>query len=517
YGPTETTACTTLTTPITPNQPITIGTPNHNTHIHVLDPFLRPVPPGVTGEIYISGIGLARGYLHRPALTAERFIADPYGPPGTRMYRTGDLARWTTDGTLDYQERLDQQVKVRGLRIELGEIEAVLARDPRIDRAAVRTHTDDTGNIRLVGYLVGRPGTTLDIDDIRDRLRKTLPDHMVPGVFMVLAELPTTTSGKLDRRALPAPDLQEQISDQAPRTAREKALAGLFAETLDLPRVGIHDNFFQLGGHSLLATRLTSRIRAALGKEVTVRTLFDHPTVARLTHHLDDTKAVRPTLQAMARPRLVPLSSAQRRLWFLNQLQGPTPTYNIPFIINLSGTVDPEALHRALIDLVERHETLRTTFPETDGTPHQHIHTPDEAEPELLHHRIEPGDLHRSIDEFIRRGFLLAEELPLRVALLTTSPKEHSLVLVVHHIAADGESIRPLLTDLLHFYQHYTDGTATDHRPVLPVQYADYTLWQKTLLGDENDPNSLAAQQLEYWKNNLSNLPETLPLPYDHP
>ncbi|MFE3098659.1 condensation domain-containing protein, partial [Streptomyces sp. NPDC059248] len=426
------------------------------------------------------------------------------------MYRTGDLARWTTNGNLDYLDRSDHQVKIRGLRIELGEIEATLTRHPLVDRAAVRTHTDDAGTTRLIAYPVAVPGSVLDTDEIREHLRKSLPDHMVPGVFMVLDELPLTTSGKLDRRALPVPDLQEQITDQAPRTEREHALARLFAETLDLPRVGVHDNFFQLGGHSLLATQLTSRIRAVLGKEVTVRTFFDHPTVARLAPRLDDTTAVRPPLQATTRPSPVPLSSAQRRLWFLNQLQGPTPTYNIPFIIKLTGTLDHQALQHALDDLTERHETLRTTFPEADGTPHQRIHTGDGAGPLIDRHHIAPEELQGRVDDIVRRGFTLTEELPLRATLLTTGPAEHTLVLVVHHIAADGESIRPLLTDLLHAYHRKTEGTAAESgtpfpdpesagilqadRPVLPVQYADYTLWQETLLGDTTDPTSLAAQ-----------------------
>ncbi|MFE3098523.1 alpha/beta fold hydrolase, partial [Streptomyces sp. NPDC059248] len=288
YGPTETTACATLTTPLTPHQPITIGTPNHNTCIRLLDSALRPVPPGITGEIYISGIGLARGYLHRPGLTAERFVADPYGPPGTRMYRTGDLARWTTNGNLDYLDRSDHQVKIRGLRIELGEIETALAGDPGITQAVAHTHTDtDGGSTHLVAYLVAAPGTVPDTDEIRVHLRKTLPDHMVPTAFVVLDALPRTPNGKVDRRALPAPDFGGRVTGRAPRTPYENTLAELFADTLGLPRIGIDDDFFQLGGHSLLATRLISRIRAVFGVQHTIKTLFDHPTVAALARRLD--------------------------------------------------------------------------------------------------------------------------------------------------------------------------------------------------------------------------------------
>ncbi|MEU3603835.1 amino acid adenylation domain-containing protein, partial [Streptomyces sp. NPDC006798] len=448
YGPTETTVYVThhhITTADTGSATGAIGVAVPDIRLLVLDSALRPVPPGVAGELYVAGAGLARGYLNRPGLTAERFVADPYGPPGSRMYRTGDLARWSREGILDYLGRADQQVKVRGYRIEPGEIESVLSGCPGIARAAVGTRLDQSENTQLIAYVVPADGVTVDTAALRRNALRRLPDHMVPGVFVVLSELPLTTSGKLDRRALPVPGPGTGPGDtdpdggEEPLTERERVLAGLFAETLGLASVGVDDNFFELGGHSLLATRLAGAIRAALGKEVTVRTLFDHPTVARLIHHLDDTTTVRPPLEAAIRPRLVPLSSAQRRLWFLNQLQGPTPTYNIPFVIDLGGTVDPEALRQAFIDLVERHETLRTTFPETDGTPHQHIHTPEEAEPRLTHRRIGTEELPAAVDEIVQQGFVLTEEFPLRVALLTTGPEEHSLVLVVHHIAADGE------------------------------------------------------------------------------
>ncbi|MFE3098635.1 amino acid adenylation domain-containing protein, partial [Streptomyces sp. NPDC059248] len=496
YGPTETTVYVThhgITTADTGSVTSTIGVPVPDVRLLVLDRLLRPAPPGVTGELYVAGAGLARGYLHRPGLTAERFVADPYGPPGTRMYRTGDLARWNADGDLDYLGRADHQVKVRGYRIELGEIESVLSGLPEVARAAVSTRVDQSDNTQLIAYVVASDGVTPDTAALRRALLRQLPDHMVPGVFVVLDELPLNTSGKLDRRALPVPGAAGRTADGAPGTERERVLAGLFADTLGLADVGVNDNFFHLGGHSLLATRLTSRIRTALGKEVTVRTLFDHPTVARLAPRLDDTTAVRPPLRAITRPSPVPLSSAQRRLWFLNQLQGPTPTYNIPFIIKLTGTLDTRALQHALTDLTERHEALRTTFPEADGTPHQRIHTGDEAAPRLIQRHIASEELADSVERAVRQGFTLTEETPLRTTLLTTGPNEHTLVVVVHHIAADGESIRPLLTDLLHAYQEHTGGEVPS-RPVLPVQYADYTLWQETLLGDTTDPTSLAAQ-----------------------
>ncbi|MEU9609905.1 condensation domain-containing protein, partial [Streptomyces sp. NPDC048057] len=505
YGPTETTVYVTHhshTTATITSPTSTIGHPLPNAHLYVLDQDLSLVPPGVIGELYISGANLARGYLNRPALTADRFLANPYGPAGTRMYRTGDLARWAADGTLQYLGRTDHQVKIRGFRIELGEIEAALVRHPDVAHAAVHTHTDASGTPQLAAYLVPAPGQRLNPAELREHLSATLPDHMVPAAFVTLAELPLNTSGKLDRNALPAPDFTTQTTDRAPRTPHEQVLAALFAEVLDLPRVGIDDNFFELGGHSLLATRLTSRIRATLDIETPVRALFDSPTVAGLARHLDSSAKRRPALRPANRPERIPLSFAQRRLWFLNQLEGPNPTYNLPFVIHLTGTLDTGALQQALIDLVTRHESLRTTFPDVSGTPYQHILTPKDAAPALPLHRTTPEGLHNELTRVVRQGFDLANEPPLRAHLFTTGPDEHSLALVFHHIAADGESTEPLLNDLLHAYEKRVVGEEPEFIE-LPVQYVDYTLWQQELLGDENDENSLAAQQLAYWKETL--------------
>ncbi|MGW5680251.1 condensation domain-containing protein, partial [Streptomyces sp. NPDC003860] len=412
------------------------------------------------------------------------------------------LARWTNDGTLQYLGRTDHQVKIRGFRIELGEVEAALTKHPHVAHAAVHTHTDASGIPQLAAYLVPTSDQPLNPADVREHLSAGLPDHMVPAAFVTLTELPLNTSGKLDRNALPAPDFTTQTTDRVPRTPHEQVLATLFAEVLDLPRVGIDDNFFELGGHSLLATRLTSRIRATLDVETPVRALFDSPTVAGLARHLNDRTALRPALTPAVRPERIPLSYAQRRLWFLNQLEGPNPTYNLPFVIHLTGSIDTRALQQALIDLVTRHESLRTTFPDVSGAPYQRVLSPEDAAPTLSVHGTTPERLDGELTRVVRQGFDLSHEPPLRAHLFNTAPNEHSLALVFHHIAADGESTEPLLTDLLHAYEKRAVG-ADPEFVELPVQYVDYTLWQRELLGDESDENSLAAQQLAYWQEAL--------------
>ncbi|MFB9364499.1 phosphopantetheine-binding protein, partial [Actinoplanes nipponensis] len=305
--------------------PVPIGRPFWNTQAYVLDDRLRPVPPGVTGELYVAGVVLARGYWRRPGLTAERFVANPFGAPGSRLYRTGDRARWTADGNLVYAGRADGQVKLRGFRIEPGEIEAVLAADPAVHQAAVLVREDQPGDQRLVAYVRG------DATGLRERAAAVLPDYMVPAAFLVLDEFPLTPNGKLDRRALPAPDYGPAAAGRAPRGPREELLCGLFAEVLGVEGVGVDDDFFALGGHSLLATRLVSRIRSVLDVEVGVRQLFETPTVAGLATALHAGPAVRARLTAVVpRPERLPVSFAQQRLWFLHQFEGPSAAYNSP-------------------------------------------------------------------------------------------------------------------------------------------------------------------------------------------
>ncbi|MGG0065908.1 non-ribosomal peptide synthetase DhbF [Bacillus subtilis] len=514
YGPTETTiwsAAAFLEEGLKGVPPI--GKPIWNTQVYVLDNGLQPVPPGVVGELYIAGTGLARGYFHRPDLTAERFVADPYGPPGTRMYRTGDQARWRADGSLDYIGRADHQIKIRGFRIELGEIDAVLANHPHIEQAAVVVREDQPGDKRLVAYVVA--DTAIDTAELRRYMGASLPDYMVPAAFVEMDELPLTPNGKLDRKALPAPDFSTSVSDRAPRTPQEEILCDLFAEVLGLARVGIDDSFFELGGHSLLAARLMSRIREVMGAELGIAKLFDEPTVAGLAAHLDLAQSARPALQRAVRPEKIPLSFAQRRLWFLHCLEGPSPTYNIPVAVRLSGELDQGLLKAALYDLVRRHESLRTIFPESQGTSYQHILDADRACPELHVTEIAEKELSDRLAEAVRYSFDLAAEPAFRAELFVIGPDEYVLLLLVHHIVGDGWSLTPLTRDLGTAYAARCHGRSPEWAP-LAVQYADYALWQQELLGNEDDPNSLIAGQLAFWKETLKNLPDQLELPTDY-
>ncbi|MHA6200181.1 non-ribosomal peptide synthetase DhbF [Bacillus subtilis] len=514
YGPTETTiwsAAAFLEEGLQGVPPI--GKPIWNTQVYVLDNGLQPVPPGVVGELYIAGTGLARGYFHRPDLTAERFVADPYGPPGTRMYRTGDQARWRADGSLDYIGRADHQIKIRGFRIELGEIDAVLANHPHIEQASVVVREDQPGDKRLAAYVVA--DGAIDTAELRRYMGASLPDYMVPAAFVEMDELPLTPNGKLDRKALPAPDFSTSVSDRSPRTPQEEILCDLFAEVLGLARVGIDDSFFELGGHSLLAARLMSRIREVMGAELGIAKLFDEPTVAGLAAHLDLAQSARPALQRAERPEKIPLSFAQRRLWFLHCLEGPSPTYNIPVAVRLSGELDQGLLKAALYDLVCRHESLRTIFPESQGTSYQHILDADQAHPELHVTEIAEKELSDRLAEAVRYSFDLAAEPAFRAELFVIGPDEYVLLLLVHHIVGDGWSLTPLTRDLGTAYAARCHGRPPEWAP-LAVQYADYALWQQELLGNEDNPNSLIAGQLAFWKETLKNLPDQLELPTDY-
>jgi len=511
YGPTEfsvvATAADVPATGAHAEEPPPIGGPVDNTRLYVLDSNLMPVPQGVIGELYIAGEGLARGYLARPGLTAQRFVANPFGTPGERMYRTGDLVKWRTDGHLDFAGRADHQVKVRGFRIELGEIEAVLAQHPSVSQVAVLVREDRPGIKTLAAYVVGRAAQP---EELRRRVAEFLPEYMVPSAFVLMDALPLTPNGKLDRRALPAPD-DAQVGYRGPRTPHEELLCGVFAEVLCVAEVGIDDNFFDLGGHSLLAARLISRVRTALGAELSVRDLFQAPTVAGLAGQLAAVQDARPALRPAQRGGWVPLSFAQRRLWFVNRLDGANATYCVPVALRLRGALDRTALEAAIGDVVTRHEALRTIFPEVDGEPCQRI---VDTLPQMTVVECAETDVPGVLQEAAQRTFDLTVDPPIRVWLLAVAPAEHVLLLAMHHIASDGASMGPLLRDLAEAYEARLAGDAPQWTPP-PVQYADYTLWQQELLGSADDPESLGARQLAYWQDALAGIPEELALPAD--
>ncbi|MFD3330099.1 amino acid adenylation domain-containing protein [Streptomyces sp. NPDC058701] len=523
YGPTETTIWSTAsvldgTRPGAPS----IGRPIANTRVYVLDQALRPVSCGVVGELYIAGTGLAQGYLRRPSLTAERFVCDPYGPAGTRMYRTGDLVRWGADGQLDYIGRVDHQVKVRGHRLELGEIETVLTGLPGVARAVVVAREVEPGDTRLVAYLVpeadaGEGATALDTAALRERVREALPEYMVPSAFVLLDTFPLTPSGKVDRKALPAPELERPAGREAEGPA-EEILRGLFADVLGLPDVGVDDDFFALGGHSLLATRLVSRVRGALGVELSVRALFEHPTPAALAAGLVPTPTSRTPLRAGPRPGFVPLSHMQRRMWFLNRLDPGAAGYHISLAVRLRGDLDRDALREALGDVSERHEVLRTVFPSIGEEPGQIVCEPHDARTALEAVPVPGGEpaLGALLDAEADRPFDLTCDLPVRARLFSLGERDHVLLLVVHHIAFDGWSVPVLASDIARAYRVRT-GDDLPEQAGLPVQYADFSLWQERELGSEEDPDSLLGRQLAYWTETLRGIPEELALPSDHP
>ena len=460
-----------------------------NVPTYVLDRALRPVPPGVLGELYVAGAGLAHGYLNRTALTAERFVADPFGAPGSRMYRTGDLVRRDRTGTLQFAGRADDQVKVRGYRIELGEIEAALGQP-----GAVILRDG-----RLLAYTVGEHAVDVDA------LRAKLPDYMIPAAFVRVDALPRTVAGKLDVSALPDPDFAA-ADGRVARNTREQQLCDLFAEVLGVPTVGIDDDFFALGGHSLLVMRLAGRVRAVLGVELPVRAVFDAPTVGALLPRLIG--STRAPLVKVERPERVPLSFSQQRLWFLYRLEGPNPTYNIPMAWRLRGRLDRKALVAAVGDVVARHETLRTVFGEDDGgEAYQSVLPAGPVEVPL--EDVDEGELAGRLAAIGAYGFCLDREPPLRAHLFRVAPDEHVLLLLLHHIAGDEWSDVPLRRDVVAAYTARCAGQAPDFPP-LPVQYADFALWQRAESG------GLAAQ-IEAARAALADLPEELDLPADRP
>ncbi|WP_164013943.1 non-ribosomal peptide synthetase [Pyxidicoccus trucidator] len=520
YGPTEVTVCATNTGLLQPGQRLTIGRPWANLQVYVVDASLRLLPVGVPGELCVGGVGLARGYLGQPGLTAERFVPDPFsGIPGARLYRTGDRARWLSDGTLEYLGRIDFQVKLRGFRIELGEVESALTQHASVREAVALVREDAPGDRRLVAYVVAEEGDTLDVAALRHALKQRLPEHMVPSAIAVLPSLPLTSHGKVDRAALPAPEGARAPGAPgyvAPRTATEEQLATLWAELLHVERVGVHDDFFDLGGHSLLATQLVSRLRAVMGVEVPLRVLFEAPTLEALARHVEHvTKSL-----AQSAPRPVPrggplpLSFAQQRLWFLDRLQPGGATYNVPSFLRVDGRLDVDALAQAFAELVRRHESLRTRFPDEGGIPVQVIDPPGPfhlAVTDLREREDREPEARRLTREEALRPFDLARGPLLRVSLLRLSGEQHLLLLTLHHIICDGWSSGVLVRELEALYRGFAAGSPVA-LPELPLQYADYCVWQREWLRDE-----VLESQLAYWKGHLSGAPHALELPTDFP
>ncbi|HEY0604611.1 MAG TPA: amino acid adenylation domain-containing protein, partial [Herpetosiphonaceae bacterium] len=524
YGPTETTIWSTRQrVRDVDGQAVPIGRPVGNTQLYVLDAHGQPVPLGVVGELYIGGAGVARGYRNRPDLTAERFVPDPFSAqPGARLYCTGDLVRYRADGTLEFIGRSDHQIKLRGFRIELGEIETVLTQHPAVQQAVVVVREAQPGDTRLVAYVV--PAATAPIADaLRALLTTRLPAYMIPAVFVSLDALPLTPNGKIDRRALPAPDMvapRETTPDVPPASPTEEQLAALWSALLRQPVIGRHDEFFALGGHSLLATQLVTRLRSLLGVELPLRAVFEAPILAGLASRIDALRAADPTLVApplvpVDRTQALPLSFAQQRLWFLDQLTPQSAAYNMSLARRLCGVLDLSALQQSVNTLVARHETLRTTFQRHGNDPVQVIAPPQPLPLLVIDLLDQPAAeredvLRRQVAEMARRPFDLQQGPLLRVALLRVTANEHVLLLTLHHIITDGWSMGVLLRELSLLYTAQVSGQSAV-LPPLPVQYADYALWQRQWV-----TGAVLDQQLAYWQHQLADAP-VLELPSDRP
>ena len=514
YGPSETHVTTAFTLagdpagwmPLPP-----IGSPVANTRVYVLDNNREPVPVGVPGELYLAGAQVARGYLHQPELTEERFLPDPYSRNAAdRLYRTGDRVRFLADGNLEYLGRTDDQVKWRGFRIEPGEIETALGAHPDVSQAAVLLREDNPGDKRLVAYITG----TADSDELRTFLKSQLPDYMVPSIIVALDELPLTPSGKLARRSLPVPDYADSAQQYvAPRNPTEEALAAIWAEVLGVATVGIHDDFFALGGHSLLATQLISRVRDATGSDVPLMSLFERPSVAEFAALLEDGAAAGgDSIPRRNTAVPAPLSFAQQRLWFLDQLEPGNPAYNFPVAVELTGELDEAALTTALHQLTARHETLRTTFSGSGTDAQQVIHEQVKIDIDRHDAALALDPLLQKLTELSQLPFDLAAGPLLRAHLVNTDQTgKRILLLVMHHIVSDGWSLGIMLGELAALYRAATAAGTAD-LPTLPLQYADFAAWQRNWLsGPELDA------QLGYWREQLADMPPVLDLPTDRP
>nr|WP_302660082.1 non-ribosomal peptide synthetase [Rhodococcus sp. SGAir0479] len=525
YGPTETTIWSNVSAPLVPGERVTVGGPIRGVAECVLDGRLQPVPVGVAGELYLTGAGLARGYRNLSGQTATRFVADPFGAGGQRLYRTGDVVRWLRDGEgdlkLEYVGRADFQVKIRGVRTEPGEVDAALTAHPHVRFAVTLSRPGPAGDPALVSYVLPADGHVPDADELTAQVRAAVPSHMVPAAITLLDEIPLTPVGKLDRAALPAPDfgLRHNVS-RSPRTPIEEAVAVVFAGVLGVDHLGVDANFFDLGGNSLVATRVVARINSVLDRSIDIRDLFAAPTVAELAARIvgvDVRSPARPALTPGTRPDEVPISLAQQRMWVVNQLDTSSPAYNIPIALRLSGDLDTDALRSALADIADRHATLRTVYPDSADGPRQVVVPTDQVRPDLTPVPVfGDAELQAHLVRFAATGFDVTAEVPVRMALFRSAPDQHVLAVVVHHIAADGTSMAPLARDVTVAYTARRHGRAPDWAPPV-VRYADYSVWQRRLLGSESEPESAFARELAYWRSRLSGLPPCIELPTDRP
>ena len=532
YGPSETTITATVYTlsqqesvEVGASWPIPIGRPIANVRIYLLDDRLHPVPVGVAGTIFIAGAGVARGYVHLPDKTAEHFIPDPFSKTaGARMYCTGDVGRILGDGNIEFVGRQDHQVKVRGYRIELDEIEARLREHPHVQGSVVVVHANGVGEKSLTAYVVPKPGTTPSADDLAESLRGFLPGYMIPSEYHFLDSFPVTATGKIDRKALPLPGEGESHNQHQPQGAwkpTEELLAGIWSDLLGTVVSNPQENFFHLGGHSLVAGRLVSRIRDVFGVELPLQSVFEHPVLLDLAVVVDaarkgETFVSVPAIAPVSRASDIPLSFAQQRLWFIEQLHPGNASYNIPAAYRLQGSLKTEILEQSLGEIIRRHEVLRTVFGEKDGTPVQAF-LPDiaftlpsvdlsaytQTEQERIFQEHMTAEASRPFD--LRRGPLF------RLSLICLSPEDHILITTFHHIIADGWSMAVMMREMTELYAAFADGRPSPLQE-LPVQYADYAAWQRSWLQGEE-----LARQLAYWKECLAGIPPVHEIPLDHP
>ena len=529
YGPTETTIWSTGFRVTDGTPPIPIGRPVANTQIYILDSQRQPVPIGIAGELYIGGDGLARGYLNRPELTAEKFVPDPFRGGEARMYRTGDLARYRADGNIECLGRMDHQVKIRGFRIELGEIEETLKALPEIRQAVVIAREDTPGKKRLVAYYTTRKdgdsaGDAVSTEQLRTHLSATLPDYMVPAAYVRLDGLPLTPNGKLDRKALPPPvaNAFSVRGYEAPQGDVETKLAEIFSDVLGINQVGRHDNFFELGGHSLLATLVISRCRRALGLDVPLRSIFDNQTLAEFAEYVAAIRSAQPVagsrspaISPAPRDGELPLSFAQTRLWLLDRLEPGSSTYNIPSCFRLKGKLELSALEQSLTEIVRRHEVLRACYLMVDGKPVQELRPPEAFKVPVVDLRglgvaDKEEESARLAQMDARQPFDLSQAPLMRATLLRLASEEYLLLLSIHHIAIDGWSFGVFARELSTLYRAFLHDEASP-LPELPIQYADFAVWQRQWLQGE-----VLQTQLDYWREKLKGSLPVLELPTDH-